>query len=248
MEVQIKYKDIIDRCEQLSSFEARGKVDANGQSRYLDIHIGEIDHLLINQYIEQARTMLEEKFDRMITDSEEDGWKQVYSFDKIVTGGETYEFESLITDEVADLSGLDTKVYFFASLTPKTFGIQVVSSTSSPLYSKVFINDKVLGDKYKNNPYDERLYVASDGKTYSRTDGDLIPCVQPEHSFTWTIRTDTRWSGVSAFTKHVTETITSYAMAQWLSGRLDERVQFYEALFTSSLAMATKNIFTKQAP
>ena len=245
MEVQIKYKDIIDRCEQLSSFEARGKVDANGQSRYLDIHIGEIDHLLINQYIEQARTMLEEKFDRMITDTYEEGGKPVYEFDRIVGTGEMGTFDPKITDEIVDLSGMSTKVYFLEA--PRTFGIYV-DDPHGAYDGKVFINDKVLGDKYKSDPYDERIYVASNGKMYSRTDGNLIPYVQPEHSFTWTIRTDTRWSGVSAFTKHVSEAITSYAMAQWLSGRLDERVQFYETLFASSLTMATKNIFTKQAP
>ena len=67
MEVRIKYKDIIDRCEQLSSFEARGKVDANGESRYLDIHINEVDKQLVMQYILQARTTLEGSMERMIS-------------------------------------------------------------------------------------------------------------------------------------------------------------------------------------
>jgi hypothetical protein len=66
--------------------------------------------------------------------------------------------------------------------------------------------------------------------------------------FTWSIRTTTRWNGIKAFTKHVNEAIVSYAMAAWLRGKLDERVPFYENLFNNTLAMAVKNIFTKQAP
>ena len=67
MEVRFKYKDLIARCEQLSSFESEGKVDAAGQSRYLEIHINEVDKLLIQQYITQARGILEERMERMIT-------------------------------------------------------------------------------------------------------------------------------------------------------------------------------------
>lgn len=66
MEIQIKYKDLIARCEQLSSFESEGKVDAAGQSRYLEIHINEADKLLIQQYIAQALGILEERMERMI--------------------------------------------------------------------------------------------------------------------------------------------------------------------------------------
>lgn len=66
MEVRFKYKDLIERCEQLSSFESEGKVDAAGQSRYLEIHINEVDKLLIQQYITQARCILEERMERMI--------------------------------------------------------------------------------------------------------------------------------------------------------------------------------------
>lgn len=66
MEVRFKYKDLIERCEQLSSFESEGKVDAAGQSRYLEIHINEVDKLLIQQYITQARGILEERMERMI--------------------------------------------------------------------------------------------------------------------------------------------------------------------------------------
>lgn len=66
MEIKIKYEDLIARCEQLSSFESEGKVDAAGQSRYLEIHINEVDKLLIQQYITQARGILEERMERMI--------------------------------------------------------------------------------------------------------------------------------------------------------------------------------------
>ena len=66
--------------------------------------------------------------------------------------------------------------------------------------------------------------------------------------FAWDMRTDTRWTGQRSFSKHVAEAIVSYAMSAWLQDKLPERVQFYDALFTSSLAMATKNLFTKHAP
>lgn len=141
MELTIKYKDIIERCEKLSSFEADGKADANGESRYLELHINKIDELLITEYISQARQTLEERMERMI--------------------------ESITDDSI---------------------------------------------------------------------------------SFTWSIRTDTRWKQNSTFGKHVAESIVSYAMAQWLKGKLDERAAFYENLHANMLALAVKNIFTKQAP
>ena len=142
MEIRFKYEDLIARCEQLSSFESEGKVDDAGQSRYLEIHINEVDRQLIMQYILQARTTLEESMERMIS-------------------------------------------------------------------TVVEIKDQ---------------------------------------AFVWKLRSDARWKPSSTFNRHIAEAIVSYAMAQWLSGRLDERVAFYEGLFTSSLALATKNIFTKQAP
>ena len=141
MEIKIKYNDIIDRCEKLSSFEADGKYDSNGQSRYLEIHINEVDKQLVQQYVLQARAILEERMERMI-------------------------------DNIQDVS-----------------------------------------------------------------DG-----------FEWTIRTNTRWNGLNTFTKHVNEAIVSYVMAAWLKGRLDDRVAFYETLHANTLAMAIKNIFTKQPP
>lgn len=151
MEVKFKYEDIFSQCEQLSSFEARGKVDANGNSRYLDIHIGEVDRLLVDQYITQAVINLQEAFSRMIVST-------------IPNAG-------------------------------------IVETTT-----------------------------------------EEIP------GFTWVMRDDSRWNGAKAFTKHTAEAIASYVLSQWLSDKLPERVQFYEGLFTSSLAMASKNLFTKQAP
>jgi hypothetical protein len=249
MEVSIKHKDIIDRCEQLSSFEARGKVDAQGQSRYLDIHINEIDQLLINQYIDQARAMLEEKFDRMITESVDVSKEQAYPFDSIISGSGFASYEGKITNEFIDLTGVKTRVCFLSSFSGSkfdVFGIEVID-TDHPSYGMIYTNDEMLGYEYESNPNNERFYIDKNGTTYARTDGSLSR-FDITKSFTWTIRTDTRWAGASTFTKHATEAITSYVMAQWLAGRLDERVQFYEALFASSLAMATKNLFTKQAP
>ena len=141
MDINIKYQDIIDRCEKLSAFEADGKVDTNGESRFLEIHINEVDKLLVEDYIKQAQEILEERIDRMISDIEE----------------------------------------------------------------------------------------GSDG-------------------FTWKLRTDTRWNEAKTFIKHITEAIVAYTMAAWLRGRLDDRVAFYEGLYANTLAMAVKNIFTKQAP
>lgn len=66
MKVQFKYEDLLARCEQLSSFESRGKKNDAGQSIYLDIHINEVDKILIRQYIDQARSLLEERMERMI--------------------------------------------------------------------------------------------------------------------------------------------------------------------------------------
>lgn len=147
MNITIKYNDIINRCEMLSAFEAKDKFDANGQSRFLEIHINEVDKQLIQQYITQARGILEERIGRMI-------------------------------DSVDDIAA-------------------------------------------------------------STTDGP---------GFKWTINPDMRWKSNNTFTRHVTETIVAYAMACWLKGRLDDRVAFYESLHANTLALAVKNIFTKQAP
>lgn len=140
MEVTFKYEDLIARCEQLSSFEADGKVDANGESRYLEIHINEVDKQLIRQYIMQARYIMEERFGRAITTEDNNG------------------------------------------------------------------------------------------------------------GFKWNVDSNTRWKQNASFERHVTEAIASYAMSAWLSDKLPERVTFYENIFNGSMAMASKNIFTKSEP
>ena len=76
MEIRFEYEDLINRCEQLSSFESEGKVDAAGRSRYLEIHINEVDKLLVQQYIEQARNILEERLSKMIQSVEDDAGKE----------------------------------------------------------------------------------------------------------------------------------------------------------------------------
>ena len=76
MEIRFKYEDLIARCEQLSSFESEGKVDAAGQSRYLEIHINEVDRLLVKQYIDQARNILEERMGRMIASTKDNAGKE----------------------------------------------------------------------------------------------------------------------------------------------------------------------------
>lgn len=141
MEIAFTHSSLMDRCEQLSSFEADGKFDANGESRFMEIHINSVDKLLVQQYITQARLTLEERIQDMITSSSSD------------------------------------------------------------------------------------------------TDG-----------FTWVIREDTRWGKDGRFAKHCEEAIIAYAMAEWLRGKLDDRVPFYERLFNNSLNLAVKNIFTKQEP
>lgn len=243
MEIKFNYQDIIDRCEQLSSFEARGKVDEAGQSRYLDIHIGEVDRMLIEQYIEQARYTLEEKFDRMITDSVDDkvDTRPVYEFSRTAGSSELFKYESSINSQYEDIS--------------ESYEILFFPYDNNPTFAKVyagyhggmaFNNEKMLGANYLPSSK-EKVYQDKSGVKYLRTDGQLYK-YSFKPTFSWLIRTDTRWNGANAFTKHVSEAITSYVMAQWLSGRLDERVQFYESLFANSLTMATKNLFTKQAP
>jgi hypothetical protein len=79
--------------------------------------------------------------------------------------------------------------------------------------------------------------------------GYVTKVVEMEYpAFVWEINSGSRWKYNSTFLRHVSEAMASYAMAQWLRGKLDDRVSFYENLFNNSLNMAVKNIFTKQAP
>lgn len=273
MEIRIKYEGLIARCEQLSSFEARGKVDANGESRYLDIHINEVDKQLVLQYIKQARMVIEENILRMIKGST-DGLtetiikevaigtrpipetRKFYPFETIIKGSSIRDIEGLITDDRLPNGVTIVKRYFlFDAANPRFAAL----GTDRRYYT----NAEVVGENYTLGRGEAKLYEDKDGKRYEWSSRGFYDYVQKEETiyerveeevflvdagFSWDIRTDSRWNGLNAFTKHVTEAIVSYAMAQWLSGRLDERVAFYESLFASSVAMATKNIFTKQVP
>lgn len=259
MTVEIKYKDLIDRCEQLSSFESEGKADAAGQSRYLEIHINEVDKLLIMQYINQARALIEERFERMILDASEENkeetvitvlpdTREVLPFDGWINLDEFKE-ENEITGSFIDGSSY----------------IGVLPRGSSQRRRDEFIEyaytDEVLQWKSHWDPrYSSREYVfqnSTDDKKYE-WDSDLTeitPYTQrtktetiTRHYFTWLIRTDTRWKENASFSKHVSEAIVAYTMSAWLSDKLPERVAFYDALFTASTEMAVKNIFKKQVP
>lgn len=265
MEVKITYDDIITRCEQLSAFEARGKVDAQGQSRFLDIHIGEVDTILIKQYITQARALLEERFERMILDTSEENEAEtstVTIVDKETRSPKSFSryFDGFTTVESYDSLSSNEGVGYFVS----------TNRDSHPTFLLYHIEGASIHvaptnmDEYDFPDGDMFYYIdTSTGNKYNHTGthtslGALVPYTPPTktetvtkyvpYSFTWLIRTDTRWNGISTFTKHVNEAITSYVMAQWLSGRLDERVAFYDNLFNTSLTMAAKNIFTKTAP
>lgn len=260
MEIKIKYEDLITRCEQLSSFEARGKVDANGESRYLDIHINEVDKQLVQQYIEQARDLIGEKIARMISSIEYryfDGYEEVelpedrpfFPFKQYLTGS---------SQSIVDMAGLvegtpAPNETFSDRYFLKGRGIFVIYNGTDRKY---YSHPDAVGIDYIHDPYNEKLYIDENEKKYqwgSRGFTDYTPKhnlvpIYTDNGFTWSIRTDTRWNGINAFTKHIAEAIVSYVMSAWLQDKLPERVQFYDALFTSSLTMATKNIFTKQAP
>ena len=244
MTVEIKYKDLIDRCEQLSSFESEGKVDAAGQSRYLEIHINEVDKLLVKQYIEQARAIMEEKFDRMITDSKTTTTddRKVLSFKGYFTAGEQTILGADITNPLIG--------YFEES--------EVAAGPMFLLYEKTFdgyiVSNSLVGADWYDRPNDEEFIYVDDltGSRYVWKDAKLIPYEESEYSgqqtIFWTIRTDTRWKGNTSFAKHASEAIVAYAMSAWLSDKLPERVSFYDVLFTASTEMAVKNIFKKQVP
>lgn len=237
MEVKIKYEDILKRCEMLSSFESEGKADANGESRYLEIHINKVDEQLIQQYIMQARGILEERMQRMIENIEE----RVLPDDAI-----PFDFiSSVIPANVVDwLDDRSPVAYFtdgdaFAYYQETNIGVYDVQY--------IDIDDPKYG--YDGTPVGTIYLCKKDGRLYewNQSSEGLVEYLG-EKGFTWSIRTTTRWNGIKTFTKHVHEAIVSYAMAAWLRGKLDDRVPFYEALFNNTLAQAVKNVFTKQAP
>jgi hypothetical protein len=244
MEIKIKYEDLIARCEQLSSFESEGKVDATGQSRYLEIHINEADKLLIQQYIAQARGILEERMERMIS-RVDDIYPTLHPFDGILhtptlvemfNDGEMESDPIMFVDQYFTDEGGETLYKFVhvhrAAGDGWNFGYPVP-------------------DEYDWNKSPDSVFY--DGKLYYRwnQDGtnivDFIPDL-PSQGLSWTLRTDARWKQNSTFTKHITEAIVAYTMSAWLSDKLPERVAFYDTLFSASTEMAVKNIFKKQAP
>lgn len=260
MEINIKYNDIIDRCEKLSSFESQGRFDANGESRYLEIHINEVDKLLIQQYIEQARDLIGEKIARMISSIEYrnfDGYEKV----ELPEDRPFFSFKQYLTSSsqsIVDIAGLvEATPPPNAAFSDRYFldsrGIFVIHNETDRKY---YSHPDAVGLGYIYDPDNEKLYIDENGKKYqwgSRGFADYTPKYNlvpkyTDNGFTWSIRTDTRWNGIKSFTKYVTEAIVAYVMAAWLKGRLDDRVPFYEALHANTLNMAIKNVFTKQAP
>lgn len=121
--------------------------------------------------------------------------------------------------------------------------------TNTDVYDVQYID--IDGPKYgyDGSPLGTVYLCKADNKMYTwSTTTEGLEEYTRENSFTWGIRTNTRWNGIKSFTRHINESIVSYAMAHWLKGKLDDRVPFYENLHETMLALAEKNIFTKQAP
>jgi hypothetical protein len=237
MEVKIKYEDIISYCEKLSSFEADRKVDANGESRYLELHINEVDKQLIQQYIVQARAILEERMERMIENIEEG-----------IFPNETIPFDfisSIIPDNVVDWLDDRSPVAYFTNGDAFAY----YQETNIGVYDVQYIDDDDPKYGYDGSLVDTVYLCKKDGKRYKwhPTSDGLVEYLG-EKGFTWSIRTTTRWNGIKTFVKHIHEAIASYVMSAWLKGKLDDRVPFYEGLFNTTLSSAVKNVFTKQAP
>lgn len=270
MDVVIKYKDIISRCEQLSSFESEGKADANGESRYLEIHINKVDEQLILQYIEQARGILEERMARMITLSENtakeesiqetNGPSATREFAEVVTGGSNMHYYEVI-EEAQTSAPLRYDIVFMN--THGKFGYRVNGRPNTTTGYTVYTDMSALGYNsldylYEKDVLKTYLNVKENYKQYKWNDtgNGLVEYTGTEEvtvvtfvpAISWLIRKDTRWNGAKTFTKYVHEAIVSYAMAAWLRGKLDDRVAFYEQLFNNILAAAVKNIYTKQEP
>lgn len=221
----------------LSSFESEGKADANGESRYLEIHINKVDEQLIQQYIMQARGILEERMQRMIENIEE----RVLPDDAI-----PFDFiSSVIPANVVDWLDDRSPVAYFTD--GDAFAYYQETNIGAYDVQYIDIDDPKYG--YDGTPVGTIYLCKKDGRLYewNQSSEGLVEYLG-EKGFTWTIRTTTRWNGIKTFTKHVHEAIVSYAMAAWLRGKLDDRVPFYEALFNNTLAQAVKNVFTKQAP
>lgn len=245
MKVQIVYKDIINRCEQLSSFEARGKVDASGQSRYLDIHINKVDEQLVMQYINQAAALMAENLSRMIAS----------------TGIAEPSYLDFLGIKDATEEGMEMSPEASTSETPAVYFVRNLSveieSTKTIEYINTFADvseniayPKFNGDEiYTFQQGEQKLFSAPSGiYSYNESGDNLIETQRVEEGIEWDIRTNTRWNGNHAFTKNITEAVVAYVMSAWLQDKLSERVAFYDNLFTTSLTLATKNLFTKQPP
>lgn len=265
MDIKIKYQDIIDRCEKLSSFEADGKVDANGKSRYLDIHINEVDKLLITDYIKQAQALLEERMEKVIRSTDS------YIYEP-PADAETAYFCGAFYDIVPDTSEMQFyeinnestvlyggEIVFMKAL--KRFAYRVVGRSNTTSGYTVYTDISTFGSDYVHTGVGRQYYnYAKKGVpyntfyTWNEEGNDLVEYDKSSSegkyhdALVWYLRTDTRLKENKLLQKHITEAIVSYTMAAWLRDRLDERVAFYENLFNNTLALAVKNIFTKQAP
>ena len=250
MEVIFNYEDLIARCEQLSSFEAEGKVDAAGQSRYLEIHINEVDKQLVQQYIEQARGIIEERLERMLDGSVTITPDVFYKFDAILDNP-ILAYDSFSDNQLQGAAVAFVRVYW-----DKNGGNDLYRFAHyRESVDNSFMLDRVVPEEY-NNP-SSKLYNVTDKKFYRWNDAksDIVIDAKSDivideviNGFQWTLRTDTRWKQNAAFERHATEAIVAYTMSAWLSDKLPERVTFYDTLFNNSLNLAIKNIFTKQPP
>lgn len=268
MNITIKYNDIINRCEMLSAFEAKDRFDANGESRFLEIHINEVDKQLIQQYIIQARSILEERMSRCIRNStdttfidREEGLDTHVTFEEFIPNG------SIMSDYFIDRESDPSEYKYGGMVFSELLGQFCYKINQQPTNNPpttngytLFTNISYLGADYSLQfMYDKSIrkgYTCiADNKQYEWGDNgkSLKPYTPPaedkviEYGFTVEISAE-RWKSNSSFLRHITEALVSYAMAQWLRDKLDDRVSFYENLFNNSLNMAIKNIFTKQAP
>lgn len=266
MDINIRYQDIIDRCEKLSSFESEGRYDANGESRYLEIHINEVDKQLIIDYIKQAQGVIEERISRMITEVvesediiriEKPDNTPSYGFEGIASGSELAKYE--IIEGPQSSVGYGIIKFLDYGDTTSTFAYCVQGNDSYGTEGfKAYTDESVLGEEYLFESGVKKIYLCNEDKkeyTWHERGITIIPferkpivSYEVVKGFVWRMREDTRWGGYKTFAKHVTEAIVSYAMAAWLKGRLDDRVPFYESVFNNSMSMAVKNIYTKQIP
>jgi hypothetical protein len=178
-----------------------------------------------------------ERMERMIENIEEG-----------IFPNETIPFDfisSIIPDNVVDWLDDRSPVAYFTDGDSFAY----YQETNHDVYDVQYIDIDDPKYGYDGAPSGTIYLCKEDGRLYERNQSSegLVEYLG-EKGFTWTIRPNTRWNGIKTFTKHVNEAIVSYAMAAWLRGKLDERVPFYENLFNNTLAMAVKNIFTKQAP